>query len=118
MAALVPLLLPAPSKPVAEDTGTGGRPGPAGPVSEPSAALDSAFDTAFDTPHYRVFGTTGSGVGAPLTSEPPLPETEPLTSESPFADAVPLTSESSPELTADVPEQGGPSFAVPEPTGT
>ncbi|MER6166184.1 hypothetical protein [Streptomyces violaceorubidus] len=92
MAAL--LLLPAPSKPVAE----------------PSAASE--------TPHYCVFGATGSCAETPLTSEPPLPDAEPLTSESPFADAVPLTSESSPELTADVPEQGGPSFAVPVPEPT
>ncbi|GGQ01097.1 hypothetical protein ACH4NS_01810 [Streptomyces mutabilis] len=99
MAALAPLLLPAPSKPVAE---------PSTPWAEPSAASD--------TPHYCVFGATGSCAETPLTSEPPLPDAEPLTSESPFADAVPLTSESSPELTADVPEQGGPSFAVPEPT--
>ncbi|MFJ8144592.1 hypothetical protein ACIQ8D_17615 [Streptomyces sp. NPDC096094] len=99
MVALAPLLLPAPSKPVAE---------PSTPWAEPSAASD--------TPHYCVFGATGSCADAPLTSEPPLPDAEPLTSESPFADAVPLTSESSPELTADVPDQGGPSFAVPEPT--
>ncbi len=94
-----PLLLPAPSKPVAE---------PSTPWAEPSVASD--------IPRYRVFGATGGSAEAPLTSEPPLPDAEPLTSESPFADAVPLTSESSPELTADVPEQGGPSFAVPEPT--
>jgi hypothetical protein len=30
---------------------------------------------------------------APLTSEPPLPDTEPLTSEPPLADLAPLTSE-------------------------
>ncbi|MFJ8155880.1 hypothetical protein [Streptomyces sp. NPDC094468] len=30
---------------------------------------------------------------APLTSEPPLPDTEPLTSEPPIADLAPLTSE-------------------------
>ena len=99
MAAPAPLLLPAPSKPVAE---------PSTPWSESSAGSG--------TPHYCVFGAAGSCAEAPLTSEPPLPDAEPLTSESPFADAVPLTSESSPELTADVPEQGGPSFAVPEPT--
>ncbi|MFC8311345.1 hypothetical protein ACFUMJ_25310 [Streptomyces olivaceus] len=99
MAALAPLLLPAPSKPVVE---------PSTPWAEPSVASD--------TPHYCVFGATGSSAETPLTSEPPLPDAEPLTSESPFADAVPLTSESSPGLTADVPEQGGPSFAVPEPT--
>ena len=87
MAAPAPLLLPAPSKPVAE---------PSTPWSESSAGSG--------TPHYCVFGAAGSCAEAPLTSE------------SPFADAVPLTSESSPELTADVPEQGGPSFAVPEPT--
>ncbi|MFG2677435.1 hypothetical protein [Streptomyces sp. NPDC048392] len=99
MAALAPLLLPAPSKPVAE---------PSTPWAESSAASG--------TPHYCLFGATHSSAETPLTSEPPLPDAEPLTSESPFADAVPLTSESSPELTADVPEQGGPSFAVPEPT--
>ncbi|MEV7790719.1 hypothetical protein AB0O68_01885 [Streptomyces sp. NPDC087512] len=99
MAAMAPLLLPAPSKPVAE---------PSTPWAETSA--DSG------TTHFCVFGATGSTAETPLTSEPPLPDAEPLTSESPFADAVPLTSESSPELTAVVPEQGGPSFAVPEPT--
>nr|WP_320782754.1 hypothetical protein [Streptomyces sp. CRN 30] len=62
------------------------------------------------------FGTPMAYVEPPLTSEPPLPDAEPLTSEAPFPDVVPLTSESSPELTAVVPEQGGPSFAVPEAT--
>ncbi|MFB7651260.1 MULTISPECIES: hypothetical protein [unclassified Streptomyces] len=99
MSVAAPLLLPAPSKPVAE---------PSTPWAKPSAASE--------TPHYCVFGAAQSFAETPLTSEPPLPDAEPLTSESPFADAVPLTSESSPELTADVPEQGGPSFAVPEPT--
>ncbi|GAA4801174.1 hypothetical protein [Streptomyces ziwulingensis] len=74
-------------------------PTPSKPWAEPSAEADSA------------------GAEAPLTSEPPLPDAEPLTSESPFADAVALTSESSPELTADTPDQGGPSFAFPEQTG-
>ncbi|MBD0418354.1 hypothetical protein AB0L35_00510 [Streptomyces sp. NPDC052309] len=83
-------------------------PTPSKPVAEPSAEPGS--------PHFCVFGAEGACVEAPLTSEPPLPDAEPLTSESPFADAVPLTSESSPELTAVVPEQGTPSFAVPEPT--
>jgi hypothetical protein len=74
---------------------------PPAPWAEPSAGSG--------TPHYCVFGAaTGGCAEAPLTSAAPL------TSEPPFTDAAPLTSESSPELTADVPEQGGPSFAVPE----
>ncbi|MEU0743817.1 hypothetical protein [Streptomyces sp. NPDC006134] len=93
MAAPAHLRLPSPSKPVAE------------PSAEPGI------------PHLCAFGAEGGCAEPPLTSEPPLPDAEPLTSEPPFADATPLTSESSPELTAFVPEQGGPSFAVPEPMG-
>lgn len=33
------------------------------------------------------FSAEGASVEAPLTSEPPLPDTEPLTSEPPFAAA-------------------------------
>lgn len=84
-------------------------PAPSKPVAEPSAEPG--------TPHLCVFGAEDGCAETPLTSEPPLPDAEPLTSEPPFPDAVPLTSESSPELTAVVPEQGAPSFAVPEPTG-
>ncbi|MFG3099415.1 hypothetical protein ACGFZL_02595 [Streptomyces sp. NPDC048182] len=101
MAMTAPLLLPAQSKRPADPSG-------------PRAAVSAVPET----PHYIVFKAGGATAEAPLTSEPPLPDTEPLTSESPFADAVPLTSESSPELTADVPEQGGPSFAVPDPEPT
>ncbi|MFI7415181.1 hypothetical protein ACIBU0_41765 [Streptomyces sp. NPDC049627] len=43
--------------------------------------------------HDCVFSAEGACAEAPLTSEPPLPDTEPLTSEPPLADAVPLTSE-------------------------
>ncbi|MEG3628656.1 hypothetical protein [Streptomyces poriticola] len=83
-------------------------PAPSKPVAEPSADTDSIDMCAFSA--------ESTCAEAPLTSEPPLPDAEPLTSESPFADAMPLTSESSPELTAVVPEQGAPSFEVPEPT--
>ncbi|KMS78738.1 hypothetical protein ACH49_14795 [Streptomyces leeuwenhoekii] len=93
MAVPAHLWLPSPSKPVAE------------PPAEPGAAGPC------------LFGAEGGCAETPLTSEPPLPDAEPLTSEPPLADIVPLTSESSPELTAVVPEQGAPSFAVPEPTG-
>ncbi|MEV5886385.1 hypothetical protein AB0L74_27385 [Streptomyces sp. NPDC052020] len=87
------LRLPSPSKPVAK------------PPADPGV------------PHLCVFGAEGGCAETPLTSEPPLPDAEPLTSEPPLADTMPLTSESSPELTAVVPEQGAPSFAVPEPAG-
>ncbi|MFK4146409.1 hypothetical protein [Streptomyces sp. NPDC004065] len=40
-----------------------------------------------------VFGPEGAATGAPLTSEPPLPDAEPLTSEPPLAESAPLTSE-------------------------
>ncbi|EGX55993.1 hypothetical protein SZN_30072 [Streptomyces zinciresistens K42] len=43
--------------------------------------------------HDCVFTAEGACTEAPLTSEPPLPDTEPLTSEPPLADAAPLTSE-------------------------
>ncbi|MEN3583915.1 MULTISPECIES: hypothetical protein [unclassified Streptomyces] len=85
---------------------------PSKPLAEPSADTCTHPDTDGLDP--CAFGSEALCVEAPLTSEPPLPEAEPLTSESPFADAMPLTSESSPELTAVVPEQGVPSFEVPE----
>ncbi|TPQ15843.1 hypothetical protein [Streptomyces sporangiiformans] len=68
MAASAQLLLPALSKPAAEQ--------PADPDL-----------------HLCIFTAEGSCAEAPLTSEPPLPDAEPLTSEPPIADAAPLTSE-------------------------
>jgi len=39
------------------------------------------------------FSAEAAWAEAPLTSEPPLPDTEPLTSEPPLAETAPLTSE-------------------------
>lgn len=74
MAAMTFLPLPAPSKPVADQ----------------SADLD---DPHHDDPRYCVFSSESTHTELPLTSEPPLPDAEPLTSEPPLAEAAPLTSE-------------------------
>ncbi|MFH8799502.1 hypothetical protein ACH4F6_07885 [Streptomyces sp. NPDC017936] len=39
----------------------------------------------FDEPHFCVFSAERTCATTPLTSEPPLPDTEPLTSEPPLA---------------------------------
>jgi hypothetical protein len=57
------------------------------------SALSKRDEFADYEPHLCAFGSDGTGVEAPLTSEPPLPDAEPLTSEPPLADATPLTSE-------------------------
>ncbi|MFF3345164.1 hypothetical protein [Streptomyces sp. NPDC002779] len=44
-------------------------------------------------PHVCVFSAESACAERPLTSEPPLPDTEPLTSEPPLYEAPPLTSE-------------------------
>ncbi|MFJ3339001.1 hypothetical protein [Streptomyces sp. NPDC086766] len=69
------LLLPAPSKPIAE------------PLT-----ADSAAD-----PYLSVYSAESASIEAPLTSEPPLPDAEPLTSEPPLAETTPLTSETAAE---------------------
>ena len=76
MAAMTFLPLPAPSKPVADQ----------------SADLD---DPHHADPHYCVFSSENTCAEPPLTSEPPLPDAEPLTSEPPLAESAPLTSEPS-----------------------
>ncbi|MEW2807046.1 hypothetical protein AB0929_07990 [Streptomyces massasporeus] len=79
MAAMTFLPLPAPSKPVADQ----------------SADLDDPHyaDPHYADPRYCVFSSESTHTELPLTSEPPLPDAEPLTSEPPLAEAAPLTSE-------------------------
>ena len=68
----------------------------AAPAYVPSPALSKpmAEQTADDPHFFCVFSAEGTCTEAPLTREPPLPDTEPLTSEPPLAEAAPLTSES------------------------
>ncbi|MFR9796216.1 hypothetical protein ACL02U_09980 [Streptomyces sp. MS06] len=90
MAASAHLLLSALSKPGAEPTALPRQ------ATEPTAVPRQAVEPTAepDAPQRYLFSSESPSAEMPLTSEPPLPDSEPLTSEPPLSDTTPLTSES------------------------